>query len=370
MDTMALDVFEAASGRLAALKARHNLLVQATKEVLVEGLDFGKIPGTGDKPTLLKPGAEKLCYLFGLRPTFDVVEAREDWTGGLFYYRYRCTLHDQSGNVLADGEGSCNSREKKYRYRQSERVCPKCGKPTIIKGKDEYGGGWLCYAKKGGCGAKFADNAPEITSQPSGLVENTEPYDLVNTIQKMAQKRALVAAVLVGAGASQFFTQDVEDMSIIDVPFEVTKHVPAQVVEADVIEEAPAAEPVQEQEQAAEPSASMTMADARSYYSAALNAAKRAGRSVKVTSMEGLTIEQIIRAADALEQQSQPGRCEPAGRKEQERWHRHSTRIRFQSTARASPPRRAQSQRKSRRCAASSAWRACWETYLCWRQRR
>ncbi len=243
MDTMALDVFEAASGRLAALKARHNLLVQATKEVLVEGLDFGKIPGTGDKPTLLKPGAEKLCYLFGMRPTFDVVEAREDWTGGLFYYRYRCTLHDQSGNVLADGEGSCNSREKKYRYRQSERVCPKCGKPTIIKGKDEYGGGWLCYAKKGGCGAKFADNAPEITSQPSGLVENTEPYDLVNTIQKMAQKRALVAAVLVGAGASQFFTQDVEDMSIIDVPFEVTKHVPAQVVEADVIEEAPAAEP-------------------------------------------------------------------------------------------------------------------------------
>lgn len=232
METTALDVFEAASGRLAALKARHNLLVQATKEVLVEGLDFGKIPGTGDKPTLLKPGAEKLCYLFGLRPTFEVVEAREDWTGGLFYYRYRCTLHDQSGNVLADGEGSCNSREKKYRYRQSERVCPKCGKPTIIKGKEEYGGGWLCYAKKGGCGAKFADNAPEITSQPSGLVENTEPYDLVNTIQKMAQKRALVAAVLVGAGASQFFTQDVEDMSIIDVPFEVTKSAPAQVVEA------------------------------------------------------------------------------------------------------------------------------------------
>lgn len=238
METTALDVFEAASGRLAALKARHNLLVQATKEVLVEGLDFGKIPGTGDKPTLLKPGAEKLCYLFGLRPTFEVVEAREDWTGGLFYYRYRCTLHDQSGNVLADGEGSCNSREKKYRYRQSERVCPKCGKPTIIKGKDEYGGGWLCYSKKGGCGAKFSDNAPEITNQPSGLVENTEPYDLVNTIQKMAQKRAMVAAVLVGAGASQFFTQDVEDMSIIDMPFEVTK--PAQ--KAQVIE-APDAEP-------------------------------------------------------------------------------------------------------------------------------
>jgi len=262
MDTMALDVFEAASGRLAALKARHNLLVQATKEVLVEGLDFGKIPGTGDKPTLLKPGAEKLCYLFGLRPTFEVVEAREDWTGGLFYYRYRCTLHDQSGNVLADGEGSCNSREKKYRYRQSERVCPKCGKPTIIKGKDEYGGGWLCYAKKGGCGAKFADNAPEITSQPSGLVENTEPYDLVNTIQKMAQKRALVAAVLVGAGASQFFTQDVEDMSII----------PEQVAPAPEPTAMPVAEP-----QAAPKPVPATLAEARAEFSRVWNAAKRLG---------------------------------------------------------------------------------------------
>ena len=33
---------------------------------MVKGEDYGVIPGTGSKPTLLKPGAEKLCVLFKL----------------------------------------------------------------------------------------------------------------------------------------------------------------------------------------------------------------------------------------------------------------------------------------------------------------
>ena len=40
---------------------------------------------------------------------------------------------------------------------------------------------------------------------------NQEVADLINTIQKMAQKRALVAATLIATSASEFFTQDVED---------------------------------------------------------------------------------------------------------------------------------------------------------------
>jgi hypothetical protein len=36
-------------------------------------------------------------------------------------------------------------------------------------------------------------------------------YDLTNTICKLAQKRALVAAVLSSCGASEFFTQDLDD---------------------------------------------------------------------------------------------------------------------------------------------------------------
>ena len=36
-------------------------------------------------------------------------------------------------------------------------------------------------------------------------------FDLVNTIDKMAVKRALVAAVVVSCGLSSYFTQDIED---------------------------------------------------------------------------------------------------------------------------------------------------------------
>jgi hypothetical protein len=42
-------------------------------------------------------------------------------------------------------------------------------------------------------------------------IPNPDVADLINTIQKMAQKRALVAATLIATAASEFFTQDVED---------------------------------------------------------------------------------------------------------------------------------------------------------------
>jgi predicted RNA-binding Zn-ribbon protein involved in translation (DUF1610 family) len=81
------------------------------------------------------------------------------------------------GQVIAEGDGSCNSRETKYRYRTSERVCPACGQATIIKGRDDYGGGWLCYAKKGGCGAKYKDGDKTIEEQKTGRIPNPDIAD-------------------------------------------------------------------------------------------------------------------------------------------------------------------------------------------------
>lgn len=200
---------------------RRNELVGFVKQIMVEGVDFGKIPGAGDKPTLLKPGAEKLTTFFGLSPSFRLAGSEEDWDGDnhkgepFFYYRYSCELY-RNGNMIANGEGSCNSHESKYRYRKGERVCPDCGAAAIIKGKAEYGGGFLCFKNKGGCGAKFKDNDTKITGQETGRVLNPDVADQVNTFQKMAQKRALIAATLLAVNASEFFTQDVEDM--IDIP--------------------------------------------------------------------------------------------------------------------------------------------------------
>jgi hypothetical protein len=107
-----------------------------------------------------------------------------------------------------------NSRETKYRWRESQRACPACGQAAIIKGKEDFGGGWLCWKKKGGCGAKYPDGDQSIESQQTGRVFNPDIADQVNTIQKMSQKRSLVGAVLLAVNASEFFTQDVEDMHL------------------------------------------------------------------------------------------------------------------------------------------------------------
>jgi hypothetical protein len=195
---------------------RYGELAGFVSKLMKVDIDFGAIPGAGDKKTLLKPGAEKLATFFGLTKRFILVEKTEDWMGAehngepFFNYLYRCALY--SGDILiAESDASANSFESKYRYRKGERTCPECGAAAIIKGKTEYGGGWVCFGKKGGCGAKFGDGDSDITSQIVGRILNPDICDQVNTLQKMAQKRALVGAVLLAVNASEFFTQDMED---------------------------------------------------------------------------------------------------------------------------------------------------------------
>lgn len=183
---------------------------EAQSLAMTEGEHYGVIPGT-QKPTLLKPGAEKLCLLFRLDPEYEVEGMVQE--KDFLSYTMRCTLyHIPSSNRIASGLGACNSRENKYRWRYKNKVCPECGQDTIIKGKEEYGGGWICFKKKGGCGAKWDDGAKEIEGQQVGKIENDNPWELDNTLLKMACKRALVAATLNGTAASDIFTQDLEDI--------------------------------------------------------------------------------------------------------------------------------------------------------------
>lgn len=202
--------------------ARFNTLVEFVQTVMRDGIDYGKIPNT-TKPTLLKPGAEKLTTLFGLTTRFVVVEKTEDWTGDdhggepFFYYWYRCQLW-RGDRLIAEADGSCNSRESKYRWREAKRACPKCNEAAINRSKfpprnkPNAEPGWYCYAKAGGCGAEFAADDPMIIGQQTGRTPNPDIADQVNTFQKMSQKRALIAATLIGVNASEFFTQDVEDI--------------------------------------------------------------------------------------------------------------------------------------------------------------
>lgn len=182
---------------------------QAMKDIMVKDVHFGVIPGT-DKPTLLKPGAEKIGLLFRLAPTFkeEVIERGN----GHREVRVVCTLTHPTGVVVAQGLGVCSTLESKYRWRKGQRLCPNCGSEAIIKGKAEYGGGWLCFAKKGGCGAKFPDGDKAIEEQQTDRVENPDIADTYNTVMKMALKRAHVGAIISGTAASDLFNQDMEDL--------------------------------------------------------------------------------------------------------------------------------------------------------------
>jgi len=181
-----------------------------------DGKDYGIIPGV-KKPSLFQAGADKLNAFFGYAPEFEVAHRDLDKASGLYFVTYRCRLiHRETGVKVGEGIGSANNREVKYYYRQGERVCPKCKQPTIKRSKYPPRGtndepGWYCFGKIGGCGENFAAADPAIVDQQTGKVVNPDLADTINTIDKMAQKRAKVAAVLNVTGLTRKYTQDVED---------------------------------------------------------------------------------------------------------------------------------------------------------------
>ncbi|EGO2729429.1 hypothetical protein CYR81_11230 [Enterococcus faecalis] len=124
------------------------------QENLKSGQDFGLIPGT-NKPTLLKPGAEKIQMLFGVTSEYEEIERIQDYDNGFFAYTIKCTL-SKNGQKITEGMGHCNTKEKKY-----------------IK---------------------------------------QDPFTLANTCLKMAKKRAQIDATLTIASLSEVFTQDMEDL--------------------------------------------------------------------------------------------------------------------------------------------------------------
>jgi hypothetical protein len=198
------------------LVERLEAIKQAQQTAMVQDVDYGVIPGTKSKPTLLKPGAEKLSVLFQL----DIQLVNEKMWGPddhLTVISRATVFHAPTGARMGGGEGICTTREKKYGKRKQDRACPACGETAIKKSKypprsnPQADPGWYCFAKVGGCGAEFAADDPKITSQPLGEIENPDLPDTWNTVVKMAAKRARVDAVLAVTGASALFTQDVED---------------------------------------------------------------------------------------------------------------------------------------------------------------
>lgn len=174
--------------------------------VMTEGVEYGRIPGCGDKPTLLQPGAQMINLMFGSSEDFDVDQ--RDMGNGHREYVVKCRLLSKNtGEFLGSGMGSCSTMESKYRYRNVSDY-EITGDPIPADAKEkkkEY--------RKQGFGMKKIDGVWEwVRYTDSGKQENPDIADTYNTVLKIACKRALVAATLNTFGVSSLFTQDIEDL--------------------------------------------------------------------------------------------------------------------------------------------------------------
>ena len=118
---------------------------------------YGIIPGTGKKPTLLKPGAEVIVTLLGLSTEFSIISCTRDFDNEFFDYVIKCTLR-RGGDHIAEGLGSANNKESKF-----------------VRDEGKAAG-------------------------------------MDNNVLKMAKKRALVDAALQVGSLSDVFTQDFDDI--------------------------------------------------------------------------------------------------------------------------------------------------------------
>lgn len=205
---MSVEVFEAQVKREEAMRG---VLKDYVGRNMKEGHHFSNTLGTVTlpKPMLLQEGTRNICSLFKL--TFGNPEIDEKWLDGDHYrVRTHIALFNAEGRQIASGDGICSTRETKYAYRTGQRECPECHVPAIMKDNKTANGGFYCWAKKDGCGAKFAADDARITEQVTGRVDNPDKADIENTVLKMSIKRAKSAAVCDVPMVSEIFAPDEE----------------------------------------------------------------------------------------------------------------------------------------------------------------
>lgn len=171
--------------------AQVQLIQEVMEAVMKKDIHYGIIPGT-PKPTLYKPGAEKLLSTFhiGVDPREEIIDLSNDDE-----IRYRVLtkgFSQESGNLLGVGVGECSSSEEKYKWRKP--VCEEEFNETAADRKRvawKHGPGGKAYQQK------------QI---------RMNPIDVANTVLKMAKKRSLVDMTLTITAASDIFDQDLEDL--------------------------------------------------------------------------------------------------------------------------------------------------------------
>lgn len=168
----------------ADVRQHVNLIQQVMQGVMKKDTHYGVIPGC-KQPSLYKAGAEVLLTTFRIAvvPEVDDLSTPDE-----IRYRVRAKgIHQGTGIVVGVGIGECSTSEDKYKWRKA--VCD-----------EEF--------------ENTPENRRRIKYGRDYKVKQvrTEPADLANTALKMAKKRAQIDLTLTSTGASDIFTQDIEDL--------------------------------------------------------------------------------------------------------------------------------------------------------------
>lgn len=168
--------------------ARKKAIDNVFKKVMKKDVHYGPVfDGNGEKNALLKAGAEVLLATFQI--SLDPIVEDLSIPGESF--RYRVTVKAYSGDkFLGAGIGEASSAEDKYNWRASlsddEFEATPDDKRRVLykKGREKI------YTVK---------------------QVRTNPANIANTVLKMAKKRGMVDTALTVLGASDMFTQDLDD---------------------------------------------------------------------------------------------------------------------------------------------------------------
>jgi len=159
-----------------------------TKAVLRDGTDYGVIPHTDGKKVLFKSGAEKLMQWFGYSYSCDRLEVEYDAENRKEGVTYRASVVKRlpGGKLMpiATCDGYAGYDEDKF-YQSAEQARARA------KDREEFN-------------AERYDRKPN----PRKWMTATEHRAPWNTVIKMAQKRAIVGAVINATAAGGLFTID------------------------------------------------------------------------------------------------------------------------------------------------------------------
>jgi hypothetical protein len=204
------------------IRKNTKLVKTALQEIMVKTVDYGTTPGCGDKPGLLKPGAEKLGMLFKIG-CFPQVEDKSE--NGEFTYIIRTkAIHQPTGIELGEGVGAASTLEEKYAWRRA--VCDEEFDQTPEERRR------IKWEKPWKAGEK-ATSVKQVRDNPAGKQ---------NTVLKMAAKRSMVDVIIKVTAASDIFNQGEDDI-IID---ETQPRQPSKPKEKPAPAPAPAGQTTQE----------------------------------------------------------------------------------------------------------------------------